>query len=128
MTKILALDYGTKRIGVAVSYDFLAEPLEIVPNDEHTFSRIQQLCQDHQIEKIVIGLSARDMADETRKFAQKLEKVVTIPIEFFDESYSSQQVQQKLIDSGSRQSRRQMPIDDLAAAHFLQEYLDSGNH
>lgn len=125
MTKILAIDYGTKRIGTAVSYDFLAEPLEIVSNDEQCFSRIQQLCQENQIEKIVVGLSDRKMAEETKKFTQKLSEYIQLPIEFFDESFSSKDVQKKLIDAGSKQSRRKQPIDDLAAAHFLQEYLDS---
>ena len=124
MTKKLAIDYGTKRIGLALSYDFLAEPLTIIPNDDQALEKIKQICQENFIEKIIIGLSAREIAEQTKQFAQKLQTYVKLPIEFFDESFSSKEVQQKLIDSGSKQSRRQKPIDDLAAAHFLQEYLD----
>lgn len=123
--KFLCIDYGTKRIGLAVSYGSLAEPFTIIENSELVIEKLLDVIQEEDITKIVMGISDRTMAEETRQFAEKLKKNVRIPIEFFDESFSSKQVQKKLIESQTKMSKRQQPIDHFAAAHVLQEYLDT---
>ncbi len=123
--KFLCIDYGTKRIGLAVSYGNLAEPLKIIDNSDLTIKNLVDLIEQEDITTIVMGISDRTMAEETRQFAEKLKKNVRIPIEFFDESFSSKQVQKKLIESQTKMSKRQQPIDHFAAAHVLQEYLDT---
>lgn len=123
--KFLGIDYGTKRIGLAVSYGSLAEPFTIIENSELVIEKLLDVIQEEDITKIVMGISDRTMAEETRQFAEKLKKNVRIPIEFFDESFSSKQVQKKLIESQTKMSKRQQPIDHFAAAHVLQEYLDT---
>ncbi len=120
--KTLAIDYGTKRVGLAVSYASLAEPLMILDNDEQLFKNILQLIQNHHIKQIVIGLSENEMAEKTRRFALLLQEKITLPIYFNDETLSSYQVHQFL--KLHRLKERQGPIDHLAAAVILQNFLD----
>lgn len=120
--KTLALDYGTKRVGLAVSYASLAEPLMILDNDEQLFKNILQLIQNHHIKQIVIGLSENEMAEKTRRFALLLQEKTPLPIYFNDETLSSYQVHQFL--KLHRLKERQGPIDHLAAAVILQNFLD----
>lgn len=125
MPNYLAIDYGTKRIGIAHSIGTFAEPIEIIENNAYTFSNIEKLCQEFEIDQVVIGMSDREMADATKKFAQKLTGLLGLPIHFHDESYSSAQMHDKLLHSGKSQLKRRKPIDHLVAAEILQEFLDT---
>lgn len=123
--KILAIDFGTKRIGLALSHGTLATPLEIIANDSEAIAAIKKICETEMVTQIVMGLSENEMAEKTKEFAQRVEKATALPIHFMDETLSSHTVGGKLKASGASLARRQQPIDDLAAAEFLQEYLDS---
>lgn len=120
--KILALDYGTVRVGVAVSRATLAEPLMVLANDENLLKNIKKILIEEEIEQIVIGLSENKMAELTQSFATELKKVTDLPIHFADETLSSHSVHQKL--RTAKKSKREGNIDHYAAAEFLQEYLD----
>lgn len=122
---ILGIDYGTKRIGLAISIGKLAEPLEIVPNSEGVIDRIQTICVERAVEKIVIGISDREMAMMTQQFATDLGNKTNLSVEFIDESYSSVQVHDLLRQSGKFNSQKNGPIDHFVAAYVLQEYLDT---
>ncbi len=119
----LCLDYGTKRIGVAVSIATLAQPLTILSNNKKVFQSILELCQKHTIDTIIVGISENVMADKTKLFVAELKKHIDIPIQFFDETLSSKEVHKKIATSGMKKKKRQAPIDHLAAAHILQDYL-----
>lgn len=125
---VLAIDFGTVRIGLAVSRHTLADPLEIIPNDEHKFQKIQQVCQENEVEKIIVGMSENEMAEKTRKFVSELETEIDLKwqqkpsVEFIDETLSSKTVHQKL--QMAKKSKRSAHIDHLAAAEFLQDWLD----
>lgn len=120
--KTLAIDYGTVRVGLAVSRATLADPLEIIPNDDQLFDRLQTILSDEAVEQIVVGLSEREMAEKTRAFVDELRTVTDIPISFTDETLSSKSVHQKL--QGAKQSKRRGHIDHYAAAEFLQHWID----
>lgn len=120
----LAVDYGQKRIGIARSVGWLAEPVKIITQSETAIDQIVELCKEFQIEEIVFGLSEGEMAEETQAFAQVLEQKVNLPIQFFDETLSSKEVQQMILASGKKMKDRQQPIDHFAAAHVLQQFLD----
>jgi|SRR5579859_1063783 len=120
----LAIDYGTSRIGLAISRGSLAEPLKILPNDEGFFVKLEKILVEENVERIIIGLSENTMADRTRQFVKKLESHTKIPVQFVDETLSSATVHEKMLLSKKR-SVRQQPIDHFAAAEFLQEYLDN---
>lgn len=120
--KVLAIDYGTVRVGTAVSVATLADPLEIIPNSPQLFERIVQICTDHDIEHIVVGLSENEMAEKTREFVSRLKQHVSVPVELIDETLSSYAVHQKL--KTAKKSKRSGNIDHYAAAEFLQAWLD----
>jgi len=123
--KYLAIDYGTKRIGLALSYGNIAEPLRIIPHDAAVFTTLVDLIAREGVDAIVLGISDREMAEKTRAFSHELSHHIDLPITFFDESFSSVAVHDKMIASHMKQSSRSQHIDHFAAAHFLQEYLDT---
>ncbi len=123
--KTLAIDFGTQRIGLAVSYGSLAEPLEVIANNNQTIHKIKEVCQKTGAEKILIGLSEKRTAQQTKKFAAGLKKEIGLPLIFFDETLSSQTAKKKLQHSLAKKSKQTRPIDHYAAAEILGEYLDT---
>lgn len=125
--RTLALDFGTVRIGVAISRGTLAEPLVIVPNQAGVIERIAELCQAEKIEQLIVGLSENEMAEKTKQFVHRLQQhpaLASLPLEFVDETLSSHRTHQQHLESGKSLQQRRQPIDHLAAAQFLQEWLD----
>lgn len=120
----LAIDYGTRRVGLALSRGSLAEPLEVV-SSERALQRIQEICEHEHVQQILLGLSENTMAEKTQEFARQLQAEVLLPITFVDETLSSYAVHQKALESTMSRLDRSEPIDHLAAAEFLQEWLDA---
>ena len=120
--KVLGIDFGEKRIGLAISDELkmLARPLQIYSPDEF-WETIEQELKENQVEKVVVGLpinmSGGDTPQtiKTREFAQKLENDIGIPVEMQDERLTS-----KMVESNDPTQHR----DDQAAALILQSYLD----
>lgn len=122
--RILALDFGLARVGVALSYGTLAEPLLILANDDTLFEKILTLCHEHAVEKIVVGQSEQEMAEKSISFATLVGQTTNLPVEMFDETLSSAEVHRKLAQRESGKRQYKGAIDHMAAAHFLQQYLD----
>lgn len=125
MSVILGLDYGAKRIGVAVSDDrhHFALPSETieVTSWEEAYKRIERLVEEKEVEKIVVGLplslagTASEQTEATQNFICALDERVTVPVDFHDERLTTKQA-----------SREGTHSDDAnAAAVMLQSYLDS---
>jgi putative Holliday junction resolvase len=121
--KILSLDFGLKRIGVAFgdSDITIAFPLCILDNDEHIFDKISQLIQKKQADLILIGLpltmegGENNHTQKTRNFAKNLQDHIDIELDFFDERLSTAE---------ARKKTQEKYDDDIAAANFLQTYLE----
>ena len=138
MSRILGLDYGTKTVGVAISDPLLltAQELETIvrqrPNAlRHTLVRIKEICEEYQVERIILGYP-RNMDDsegfrceETLEFKKLLEKRVDIPIELLDERLTTVYADEILEESGVAKRDRKKVIDQIAAAIILQDYLDN---
>ncbi|NCN82625.1 MAG: Holliday junction resolvase RuvX [Candidatus Pacebacteria bacterium] len=122
MTKVLGIDFGTKRIGLALSFASLAEPLTIVENDATVFANIQQIITKEKVGQLVCGISEGEMAVKTKQFATELALFTKLPIEYVDETLSSQVVRAKT--QTKRSSNSHKPVDHFAAAEILQEWLD----
>jgi len=122
--RVLALDYGSARCGVAVSdpTGTLATPLEPVlrPNTRRGFAQVVSLVTELQAEHVVVGLplslSGRDSAQtaETRAFAAKLAGAVPVPVELYDERFTT---------SLAAQAGGTTSLDSRAAAVLLDEWL-----
>ena len=125
--RVLALDYGAARCGVAVSdpTGTLATPLEPVlrPGTKKGFARVRSLVTELGAERVVLGLplslSGRDSAQtiETRAFAERLAAAVPVPVELYDERFTTS-LALKAGGSGS--------LDSRAAAVLLEEWLSRG--
>lgn len=122
--KLLGLDYGIERVGIAVSYGTLAEPLLTAPNDEALFDTLSRLASEHNITRVVLGLSEQAMAEKTKKFGGKLRSYLQLPIDYEDEALSSAEVQAKLRDRFQGKQQYRGPIDHFAAALILERYMD----
>jgi len=131
--RVLALDVGTKRVGVAYSdpLGISTNPLPYIKNDDNVFKNIKKIVEDYEIETVVIGLPLTLKGEEgtqaklTREFAEKLKSYLPddIKIEFIDERYTTALVEKYLKETGKR-SKRKEKIDSLSAVYILKIYLE----
>ena len=133
--RLLALDPGTKRIGVALSDELkmFASPLEFIAAEPFAgvVHRLQQLIREKDVERIVIGLprnmdgSYGPAAAAVRDFVDQLRHLVTVPLVTWDERLSTVQAQRLLRQAGHKAKQQKGRVDASAAAILLQSYLDS---
>ena len=117
--KLLGIDWGEKRIGLAVSAGGLAEPFGVVGSS----TELIELVRSEGIEKIVLGLPEGRFEKRVRDLSKRIETELGIPVVLRSEVLTSRQALRKSIEAGkSKKSRRN--LDAQAAALLLQEYLD----
>lgn len=121
--KILAIDYGLKRIGLAYSEGELAQPLgKLVVKDRlDALEKTLRTARTYEAEVLVVGLPEPDTI-KAREFGDKLEKISNLPVSYIDETLTSKEAVNKL-KTQTLQKRREM-IDSAAASLILTAYLD----
>ncbi len=134
--RILALDHGTRRIGVAVSDETktIAQPLEYIPAEPFAdfLARLKKILADQEVDFILIGMprnmdgSYGPAAQKVEVFVAALKTAVTIPIKTWDERLTSTMANRILIQGNVRRDKRKEKVDKMAAAILLQSYLDMG--
>jgi putative holliday junction resolvase len=133
--RILALDHGTKRIGIAVSDELkvIAQPLEYVPAEPFAafLERLKQLVAEKEVELVLVGMP-RNMdgtygpaAQKVQEFVAALKEALSVPLKTWDERLTSAQANRYLIQASVRREKRKEKVDKTAAAILLQSYLDS---
>jgi len=132
--RILALDHGSKRIGVAISDELkmIAQPLEFIPAEPFAdfLVRLKEILREKEVELILLGLprnmdgSYGPAALKVQDFAAAVRNAVTIPVQTWDERLTSVQANRFLIEGGVRRQTRKEKVDKTAAAILLQSYLD----
>lgn len=133
MEKIVALDIGSKRIGIAVTDPFgtYALPSETYnrKNLKQDLSYIANFAKERCANKIVCGLpvnfdgSRSSQTDYTEYFINALKEVVDIPVETTDERCTTTEAHRVLIESGKRREERKQYVDSIAATYILEGYL-----
>lgn len=133
LSRILAIDYGAKRIGLALCDPLktFAYPYTTILNNDSTFKELKKIITEQGIQKIILGNPLREdgqvswMLKPILDFKSKLEKDFCLEVILVDESYSSSTAQEKIIASVPKKSKRRDKglIDKNAAAVILQEYL-----
>ena len=133
--RILGIDYGESRIGLAISDELgmLAHPLETIHcRETHPLDRIEAVVAEKQVSKIVLGLplslneTEGTSAQKVRAFRERLNaRLPEMVIELVDERYSTVEAQQKLRALGKTTKNTRGVIDQAAAVEILQGYLDS---
>src|SRR3982750_1137225 len=130
--RILALDHGTKRIGIAVSDELkmIAQPLEYVLTEPIAdfFVRLKEIIREKEVELIVIGMprnmngSYGPAALKVQEFVEALKSALTVPIKTMDERLTSAQANRFLLQGNVRRDKRKEKVDKTAAALLLQSY------
>ena len=134
--RILAIDHGTRRIGLAISDELklIAQPLEFVPAEpfDAFTERLKEIHADKPCELILVGMprnmdgSYGPAAEKAREFVTRLKEAVPIPIRTWDERLTSAQANRVLLQGNVRRTERKQKVDAMAAAILLQSYLDAG--
>lgn len=135
MPRILGVDFGNRRIGIAVS-DSAAEiafPLETIEERgvKAAAGRIATLCQEQGVSELVVGLplnmdgSEGDMAAEARAFGERLTRRGNRPVHMWDERLTTAAIEKSLIAADMSRRKRRAVRDKLAAQQILQSFLDT---
>ena len=124
--KILGVDYGRKKIGLAMAEGPLAEPFLVLrgENPEELGKKIGQIVEKEAIDKIVVGISEGEMAKETKAFGESLRGELNIPLEFYDETLTSKDAIRLSVEAGVKRQKRKSFEDAFAATLMLQSYLE----
>jgi putative Holliday junction resolvase len=135
VARILAVDYGEKRIGLAVSDELgiTASPLMTLVrrSDDETVRQIAQLASKLRVTQIVVGLPRRTDAQEgemerkVKAFAEKLRQAVSVPVVLFDERFTTRIAEQVLLEADLSRRKRKQVRDRLAAVILLQSFLEA---
>ena len=135
--RILALDPGSKRVGVAISDETktIARPLETISAEPFAalLARLKQLFVEKEIDLVLVGLprnmngSYGPAAQKAEAFAAALKGAITTPVKMWDERLTTVQAHKIMAQGGVRRGRRKEKADNMAAAILLQSYLDGGH-
>ncbi|MCF7845948.1 MAG: Holliday junction resolvase RuvX [Candidatus Peribacteraceae bacterium] len=130
--KLLALDFGEKRIGIAVgdSKIGVAAARDFLVNDGDALTNLVELVEQENIEKILFGLPLgfREETEQThqaRTFAESLDAKVAVPLEFIDERFTTKLAEKNLQNANLNSREQKNLVDSESARIILQEYLDS---
>ena len=133
--RILAIDHGEKRIGLALSDSAatFASPLRVVKHVSRLLdaAQVANLASENEVGLIVIGQSFDEEGNpnlagrRAAKFAEALKEQTNIPIELFDESFSTQDARVTRIEMGVSRKKRAGHMDELAAVMILRSYIES---
>ena len=133
--RIMALDVGGRRIGVALSDTtrVLASPLTTLraePRDR-VIAQIAALVAQHEVAEVVVGLpltlsgEVGPQAQTVQTFADELRRALDVPLHLFDERLTSVAAERMMIDMGIKPERRKARIDEVAASIILQDFLET---
>jgi len=134
MSKILAIDFGERRVGVAISdpTETIASPLKTIDTKkENPVEIIKNICKENNVKKIILGypllLSGEEgrMAKLVKEFKKELTKEIGVEIVLVDERFTTKISEREIRKRGKFSSKRREKIDLYAAAYLLQEYLNT---
>ncbi len=136
--RIMGLDYGSKTVGVSISdpLGITAQGIETIERKmenklRQTLARIQQLAEEYEVEKVVVGLPKHmnndigERAEKSLEFAEMVKKRTGLEVVMWDERLTTASAERTLIESNVRREDRKKYIDKIAAVFILQGYLDA---
>ena len=133
--KIMALDYGTKRVGIALSDDLrmLARPLPFIAAEPENklYETLRTLVLQQEVSDIIVGLPKNmdgtlgESAQKAKAFADKVKSYTGLPVKLIDERLTTVQATRQLREAGHKAKDQRAKIDSVSASILLQGYLDS---
>jgi len=131
--RILALDIGTQRIGLAITDELglIAHPLTVIKrkNDTQALQEIKKIIKEQKVKKIVVGMPYNfqgeigTMGKKVMAFIEKLKTITDVPLIFWDESFTTTEAETVLIKADLSRRRRKKVVDKLAATLILESFL-----
>lgn len=126
--RVVALDYGEKRIGVAVAQTEVgvALPATVLPND---IEKVVAWLRESGAERVVVGMplhlwgAKSERAEQVEQFIDALHARLNVPVEVVDERFSTQEAERRLLATETRRGKRKQVVDAVAAAILLETYL-----
>jgi len=136
MMRVLALDVGDKRVGVAISdpSQIIARGLKVIErrgSRQGDFAAVARLVEEYGVERVVVGHprsldgTIGEQAEKVEHYAAGLAEVLTVPVLLWDERFSTVSADRLMREAGLRGKKKRERIDAVAAAVILQDYLDS---
>src|SRR4051812_13135533 len=134
MTRVMGLDVGERRIGVAVSdpLGWTAQGIAVIDKQSADWlTQLDRLVPEYEVQKIVVGLprnmdgSIGPRGEACRKLANELSARYSLPVDLWDERLSTMAVEKALISADVSRQKRKKVIDQMAATWILQGYLDA---
>lgn len=133
--RILGLDYGDRKIGVAISdaFGWTAQGVEVIDRKrtKDVDARIAELIRELEVTEIVIGLpknmngSVGPRGQLSMEFAESLKESVQLPVHLWDERLTTVSAERTLIEADVSRKKRKLVVDKMAASLILQNYLDA---
>lgn len=132
--RVLGIDYGERRIGIAISdvFGWTAQGLEVIERckPEADLNRIKEIVEQHNVEAIIIGFpknmngSVGYRGELSELFAQQVKAICGLPVHLWDERLSTVAAERLLLEADISRKKRKQVIDKMAATIILQTYLD----
>jgi putative Holliday junction resolvase len=132
--RILAIDYGSRRLGVAISdpMNIIAQGLPTLNNDRQVYEQLRIIIRAHPVSCIVVGMpytlkgESGMKAKEVEEFVERLRAEVEVPVTTWDERFTSKLAQNAMREMGTKKAKRERKgaVDQIASVLLLQSYLD----
>jgi putative Holliday junction resolvase len=136
--KVLGLDIGEKRIGIAISDElgYTAQGMRVLTRSglDDDLEVIKKLMVEERASEVVVGLpknmdgSLGEAAQKVLSFTKKMEESLSVPVILWDERWTTAEATRLLLDADLSRNKRRKVVDKLAAVLILQGYLDSLEH
>lgn len=125
--RILGIDYGTRKIGLALATSKIAEPLRVVrvKSDEEALEKMEIVIYEEQIESIVVGVSEKETGKKSKEFGKRLRERTGLKVEFQDEALTTSDAKDLAMEAGVGQKKRKNFEDAYSATLILQAFLDN---
>ena len=133
MRRVLGIDLGTVRTGVAIASTAVAQPLVVIEesDDDRIVERVAEITHDESVTEIVFGIpialdgTEGPAATRAREIARRLQEKVGLRVHLWDERLTTAQAERTMVGGGVRRKKRRAVVDKIAATLLLQSYLDA---
>jgi putative transcription antitermination factor YqgF len=122
---ILAIDYGTKRIGLAISIMGIISPIESVKNNSDLFTVLKKIIDENRIEKVYVGISDGPIVSKIKEFVNHLSSVLQLSVETVEEAVSTIEATEIFLKNKKKNKKFKTSIDSIAAAVILRRVIES---
>lgn len=132
MYRMLGIDYGEKRIGIAMTdpLQIIASPFDVFENNDHVLDKIANLVEEYNVSIVVVGNPLNLKGEQTLstqnavRFKETLDTKISVPVVLWDERLSTKSANNSLIEGNVSRAKRKQMVDKIAAVFILQSYMD----